>query len=1160
MLLWESDLSVHDVQDALVQQGVSLTAKDALFSTVIYGISTIFSDVYKYNSNDFQRLLNAVSKTPETKIVDVSIFLAVWRYVSLIKRNAESQRQQVDRAQGGGSREKAKLSVKDIANLFEVEQDLHHVITSNLLYSHIKKCIKDDGRYVSVRSFFSALGSVCGIHLAEAQLELLSHILAETGVWVRDEGAGGGDGGGDGGVIDLHVLMQVVYYAIFKSPLVVPSAGAGAGGSNSNPPHQRSGGNNNYVSSSTAATAYSNTTSERARNMERGQGGSSMLEAFSDAGSVYSEDQGLDEGLDRFASMEDEVGGRRGSIGTHPKVQNLLRAVSGYWDAIERCISVVMLKSFQNVLQGSGSGSAASNDPTAQMRSSQMCGLNIITRDLLTIAITNSALPATRADVHEIWKYIIQMKQRDGKLANLHLSLEDQKCSLEEVRHYVLESQKYSHADAGDQVERSTISRLMRDVDKPPIRGGGRPHPNSLDLNQWQLHERSAEHLGGRMRDTKDFQDLRLERSNIYMKIQQRLRGLLSKESEASQAQFDRFLQVLCDADLKAPVVLVTRGNFVAALKEVGVRVNKAEGDTVWSEAVTDLCDSHAAAGSKPTDNLSVPTFLEWLGLTVSPDRVHDALECALERQRHAFHTQQQRVSSGSVSGVRHVAYPVISSPERPVRRLAGGGSFKPELQRGSEIFPSHHADVEAEAEESSQSEPQGFSSGHERGFQESSVFIGAEEPSYQQQSQSQVSFADPQGSMSLANYSDVASVGASVQTPPGSPSRNAAGSKPTPRNNMSQLLQDNSEGDTASRVGTRAQNTRPGSGLSQGSSASGSVSGGGLSIDASSQGALNTRTQFAGHNIRNLLAPAADFECADRELSKIEDEPGAELSRYEILSELNQQKPMVAFLFRRLGGANNSNHNASTSSRASQFNIKAADFAEALTGPPLSLPISRENAWELVCEMLRCSVNSPKETTTITYRDIMEFLDNSPSDVVEEAYLEAKASVRSGKAGTQQVSPSKAQAISYREQQVRRILVRQLVDSRHVQGDRLRMLALLQPLRMRLRAMQSTGHASSAGSSGQRGQHGSRGEGFRSSGQSSQHTSWDTPDYCTVSELSRLLQSVDIVYTETELKYICQELESKSRSGDNYATEVGVKLGGVVLYLSNMLIGAGNE
>lgn len=212
---------------------------------------------------------------------------------------------------------------------------------------------------------------------------------------------------------------------------------------------------------------------------------------------------------------------------------------------------------------------------------------------------------------------------------------------------------------------------------------------------------------------------------------------------------------------------------------------------------------------------------------------------------------------------------------------------------------------------------------------------------------------------------------------------------------------------------------------------------------------------------------------------------------------------------------------------------------------------------------MLRCSVNSPKDTTTIAYRDIMEFLDNAPADVVEEAYHEAKVNAREGGSSAKVLSPTKAQAVSYREEQVRRILVRQLVDSRHVQGDRLRMLSMLHPLRVRLRNMQSSGHTSAAGSGAggsQRGQHGSRGEGFRSSGHTSYHTSWDTPDYCTVSELSKLLQSVDIVYTETELKYICHQIETQGKGGPHYATEVGVKLGAVVLYLSNLLIGAGEE
>jgi hypothetical protein len=270
VLLWESTVSLDDVKNALIDHGVSLTAKDALFSTVIHALSYVIPDIYKYTSNDFQRLLSAVSKTPETKIVDVSILLAVWRYVYLIKRNAESHRQQADQSRSSGSREKAKLTIKDIANLFEVEQDLHHVVTSNLLYSHIKKCIKEDGRYLSVRSFFGALTTVCNIYLSEEQMELLSHILMETDIWLRDsEGASAGVDdpyGASAGVIDLHVLMQVVYFAIFKAPLVLPS-GSSVSASSSQHPH-RSAGSNSYVANNSASLAYSQNAADRARNMQ----------------------------------------------------------------------------------------------------------------------------------------------------------------------------------------------------------------------------------------------------------------------------------------------------------------------------------------------------------------------------------------------------------------------------------------------------------------------------------------------------------------------------------------------------------------------------------------------------------------------------------------------------------------------------------------------------------------------------------------------------------------------------------------------------------------------------------------------------------------------------------------------------------------------------
>ena len=200
--------------DTLISHGISLSAKDALFTSVIYAISRIYPDIYNYTSLDFQKLLYAISRSPETKIVDITLLIAVWSY-SLLRQRSDSNKQHP-------IPNKSHWNIKDIVSLFDLYGDLQNVISSPLLFKYLQEWLKIDGKYISVSKFHTLLVNDCQIYLSNSQYEIFRDICLQSQLWVRDtsipldEELNNDD---DMYVIDLNLLLQVMHMSIYKTTM-----------------------------------------------------------------------------------------------------------------------------------------------------------------------------------------------------------------------------------------------------------------------------------------------------------------------------------------------------------------------------------------------------------------------------------------------------------------------------------------------------------------------------------------------------------------------------------------------------------------------------------------------------------------------------------------------------------------------------------------------------------------------------------------------------------------------------------------------------------------------------------------------------------------------------------------------------------------------------
>jgi len=180
--------------------------------------------------------------------------------------------------------------------------------------------------------------------------------------------------------------------------------------------------------------------------------------------------------------------------------------------------------------------------------------------------------------------------------------------------------------------------------------------------------------------------------------------------------------------------------------------------------------------------------------------------------------------------------------------------------------------------------------------------------------------------------------------------------------------------------------------------------------------------------------------------------------------------------------------------SRLVENGIKCKDLVSELLQPPFSLDISENVAWRLVCDMIGISYSSDLDKAYILYADVIDFLD-SEKETVE----------------------------GYATTQLKNSLKRKLFDSNKVLGDKVNLFALTSTLRQRQRHALGRGQAS-----------------------------WDaTPDYCTVKELIKLLETIDIAITFEEAKFICS---NSSDDDETHTNDIGVRLGEAILFLGSLI------
>jgi len=182
--------------------------------------------------------------------------------------------------------------------------------------------------------------------------------------------------------------------------------------------------------------------------------------------------------------------------------------------------------------------------------------------------------------------------------------------------------------------------------------------------------------------------------------------------------------------------------------------------------------------------------------------------------------------------------------------------------------------------------------------------------------------------------------------------------------------------------------------------------------------------------------------------------------------------------------------------SRIVENSIKCKDLALELLQPPFSLNISENIAWRLVCDMVGANYLSNPDDAYILFADVINFLDMEKESESE----------------------------SYLKNQMKHSLKRKLFDSKKVQGDKVNLFALTSSLRQRQRCALGRGHSS-----------------------------WDaSPDYCTVKELVRLLESIDVCVTLDEAKFIC--VNASDDDDQTHTNDLNVRLGAAILFLGSII------
>lgn len=214
------------------------------------------------------------------------------------------------------------------------------------------------------------------------------------------------------------------------------------------------------------------------------------------------------------------------------------------------------------------------------------------------------------------------------------------------------------------------------------------------------------------------------------------------------------------------------------------------------------------------------------------------------------------------------------------------------------------------------------------------------------------------------------------------------------------------------------------------------------------------------------------------------------------IVKQMQSMRTEFAVVFRRINGCGRLNDNA----------IKCSEFATALTQAPISMKITDSEAWCIVCDMANLSHTSKSTDSYILYADIITYLDNYIVD--------------------------KAMQVNYKKSHIIGSLKRKLQSSRDVAGDRIKLYAFTKLLRQRIR------NSISSGGSNRR----------------EMSSSWDSDrlDYCSSSDLMKLLCIIDVHLTPEESNLLCTYCSSSS--DHQSAAELGVKLSSVIVFLGDLL------
>ena len=287
------------------------------------------------------------------------------------------------------------------------------------------------------------------------------------------------------------------------------------------------------------------------------------------------------------------------------------------------------------------------------------------------------------------------------------------------------------------------------------------------------------------------------------------------------------------------------------------------------------------------------------------------------------------------------------------------------------------------------------------------------------------------------------------------------------------------------------------------------------------------------GDNIQAIAVRAETaFESDEKDIRHVDTFSESDFFRIEstLVNHMQKQLIILALAFRGL--------KSTSVNHSKEKLVKCDDFARCLLKAPVALKTSPANAWQLTCIMAGIPVNSDPDTATIAYSDVTRYLG-------ENQYF-ATADIRTDacKAGTSKTefvhidSHHKGSEVQMDKLQpncntdnLQNSIIRKLYESKEIRGDKIRLLALTPVLRIRLRKSLTAGEI--------------------------EHSS----DICIVRELLMLFQSVDVMLSTDESKYLLDTAtvkenssgSPKKRENTDFSLQ-GTVLSSVILFLAGLI------